>query len=96
MICTSCKEETYRQESGRLPSGGKRYVDETGRMWNHRQCPNCKYASKPARVPNTMRRLCRVCEKSLPAMYYFNHPWCKAEIEYLDWSEVCAVNGASV
>lgn len=81
-------------------------VDERGRRWIGFKCPDCVMkhiieARKKAKEEdkeedtlykpdNTTRRLCKVCEKALPASKYFKHNECSKEIDYWDMEETYA------
>ena len=81
ITCTTCNMEKSRKVLKYVQRGEKWsrpvYVDETGRQWNYKQCPDCKYAKNGEyKVKNTNnKRKCRKCGGFL-AVNYFYHNAC--------------------
>jgi hypothetical protein len=78
MICRECKLNRQRIDSGRVSSRGKVFVDETGRQWNGKQGPCCKYGKKAAKTK--VGRKCD-CGRHMDATRYFACTKCKPVLE---------------
>ena len=53
-LCKRCALLKPRIESGRFPDGkNKKYVDESGKLWNGSVCPDCNVS----RSHNNMNKL---------------------------------------
>jgi hypothetical protein len=42
-ICKKCQQMKTRTEDGKYPnSKNKRYIDDQGKLWNGKTCPDCQ------------------------------------------------------
>jgi type II secretory ATPase GspE/PulE/Tfp pilus assembly ATPase PilB-like protein len=49
--CTKCQEIKNRIQNGKQPDGiNKRWVDENGKSWNGRRCPECTISGMKVRM----------------------------------------------
>ena len=91
ITCTTCQMERKRKLLKYVSRGDKWsrpvYVDDKGRQWNYKQCPDCKYGKNTeykSKNTNNLRR-CRKCNGFMKHNYFY-HDAClekhKDDIQY--------------
>lgn len=87
--CTTCEQDKKRKllKYVKRADNWSRpvYVDETGRQWNYKQCPDCKYQKNSVYTAKSTKRKCRACGGILKVNYFY-HDAClerkKSDIDY--------------
>jgi hypothetical protein len=51
--CRLCEKIKVRKLIGKFDDKNKKYIDETGKLWNGRKCPQCQVD----RARNNMKKL---------------------------------------
>lgn len=108
MRCSRCKKEKVGIDNGRRKARNNYIVlqDASGRCWNCKVCPDCRYGTEPDPIaePGTVEtrgrpakavvmgtRKCTFCHKLLPTDRRFFHKECYNDQEYMDWNELYVV-----
>lgn len=86
MICNLCDKDKIKILKGKKLSGQSIFMDQSGRQWYGKTCPECRYQT--TNVTRFSKRKCRKCNKKLTSDRYFSCVNCIPILESEDVNEV--------